>query len=227
MNKNDICIYCRKTITNKSREHAIPKSLFQVENRVNLITVPCSVECNNSFSKDNEEFKIFLLLEEETANQDTATKLVEEVLRALRRKEKKGFINELFEKSDSIMVKSPRGIETKFSYDPNMEVLNRIVKRIVSCLYYHKFKVMIPLDYTIQVYEKTSVLRSGEQVIKVINQFGIWLKDTPIVSIGNGTFKYKCVPVVDQQHATLWKMIFYNVITFWATVIKMPENIEK
>jgi len=227
MDVENICIYCRKPITNKSKEHVIPKSLFNVENRVNLLTVPCCIDCNNSFSKDNEEFKIFLLSEEETAEQETAKDLVDEVKRALGRKEKLGFALQLGKSMETVFICSPLGIEVKESYDPNMEVLNQVVKRIVSCLYYNKFNVMIPLDYTIQVYEKTSVLRSGQKFINVINQFEVWLKDIPIVSIGNGTFKYKCAPVVDQQHATLWKMIFYNVTTFWTTVIKMPDNISK
>ena len=53
------CYLCRST-ENLTSDHLPPKNLFQKPLPSNLITVPCCKACNESFSKLDEQFRVFV-----------------------------------------------------------------------------------------------------------------------------------------------------------------------
>lgn len=53
------CYLCRSTL-DLTHDHLPPKNLFTESPRINLITVPCCKNCNESFSKLDERFRAFV-----------------------------------------------------------------------------------------------------------------------------------------------------------------------
>lgn len=64
MEKSRICIYCGKTLTknNYTRDHIPSRSLFPKGKIIKKpIIVDCCLDCNHSFSLDEEWFRLFLV----------------------------------------------------------------------------------------------------------------------------------------------------------------------
>ncbi len=53
------CYLCRST-EDLTHDHIPPRNLFPKNLRTNLITVPCCKSCNESFSKLDEQFRVFV-----------------------------------------------------------------------------------------------------------------------------------------------------------------------
>jgi len=59
-NARDECIYCGAR-DNLTDDHVPPKALFPEPRPSDLITVPACLQCNKSYEKDDEYFRIAVL----------------------------------------------------------------------------------------------------------------------------------------------------------------------
>lgn len=57
--KHEVCYNCGKSAKKLSRDHIPPKCFFRPPLPTDLITVPCCKKCNESFSLDDEAFRIW------------------------------------------------------------------------------------------------------------------------------------------------------------------------
>ena len=92
MSKKDsnigICVYCgKKTILTK--DHIPPKNLFGQPRPNNLISVPSCLDCNSSFSKDDEYFRFSISIREDIFEE--AQDIYPKVMRSLQKPTKVGF----------------------------------------------------------------------------------------------------------------------------------------
>ncbi|MFC1918156.1 hypothetical protein ACFLXH_05855 [Chloroflexota bacterium] len=61
MDSKNICCLCGLRKTNITKEHLFPRGLFNIPRPTNLPKrIPTCYECNNSLSKDEEDFRLFL-----------------------------------------------------------------------------------------------------------------------------------------------------------------------
>lgn len=218
--KDQICIYCGSKDKAMSVEHVIPKSLFSKENREALVTVPCCMECNNSFAKDVEYFKNMVLLREDVSNQSTARNIVDEVQRALLRREKEKFTDNFLNTTKEIDIITPAGIYLgkKRAYKIDMNIIYAVIERSIRGLYYSQTKRIIPFDYIIRVVDKTlSEDLTDHDKNFIVGLEGV-LREVKEHSVGNDTVKYKFVVSEGKDFCSLWKVTLYENVIFWGGV---------
>lgn len=218
MVKKKICVYCGSDKKPMSKEHAIAKSLFTKENRKDLISVPCCIECNNSSSKDVEEFRITLLIEESVIEKETAKDMNPSVIRAIKRKAKSPFVSDLIKNTGVEIFTKDGEVKNRFPFSPDMGILQRVVKRSVQCLYFHHFGKVIPKEYRIDVIEKSQLENSGINYLNFRISLDLTLDDKPTFSVGNGTCVYTYMQETKYKYISVWKLTFYNSKEFFVLV---------
>src|SRR5208283_1170426 len=133
------CVYCG-TFGPLHMDHVPPESLFESRARSNLVTVPCCRNCNNTASKDDQYFLVFIALREGGKRQPEHDNLWQKFLRTLRRKEASKFRQKVISKIKFVQPITPTGIILPRALSIPIDGLRvvRIVIRIVKGLYFHE-----------------------------------------------------------------------------------------
>jgi hypothetical protein len=146
------CIYCGRQGPTTS-DHVPPKTLFPSPLPKNLITVPACRECNSAFSKDDEFFRLVLVIDEKTKGNPAREALVPAVKRSLARFRGQGLASALWSSTQSVERITAEGLYagagTFFTMDGKR--LDRILTRIAEGLYFHEFGHRVPQDHATSV----------------------------------------------------------------------------
>ena len=142
MGKKLFCYNCGKELTRSTnkREHIPAQCLFygySEEYKINRITVPCCLICNEEFSKIDQEIRDMIgIAKDEMTSEDNVTK---KAVRSIMNKDTWKKRIEINEKGDANSV--------SFSYDAIIDINIKNFKGI----FYYEFGQRLPEDYKMDV----------------------------------------------------------------------------
>ncbi len=219
-NKIGICVYCGKTST-LTKDHIPPKNLYAKPRPSNLITVPCCNDCNSRASKDDEYFRLNIVMRDKTEGVSEAECLQGTVFRSLNRKESTGLKHEFINRIDRRPSFTPSGIFTgiKPVFDIDFSRLDRVVKRAIAGIIYKELGDRLPDSFDIDVFS-TSGLNNltplfEENLKSKIDE----LLREPYVYIGNeSVFAFWRKYSGEDRYSSLWLLVFFQCTSFVGVV---------
>lgn len=201
--KTKQCAYCGETRPVTS-DHIPPRNLFPKPRTSNLITVPCCVDCQKGWSKDDEYFRAVILSSAKVSEEALAQGAIDPLLRSVSWSP--GFAHLIIDKIKDIELVTEAGIyvdDAAAALELDVGRLDRVAQRIIRGLFFHEKKIPLPKNY---------------KVIAKIQQFGL---ETILDSISeivfpeprviqNGVFSYTFHDTTEDPLSGIWLLLFYN-----------------
>lgn len=198
----DSCAYCGASAPT-TRDHIPPKALFP-KPRPRLITVPACHSCNQSFSKDDEYFRIAILTGDYERDYPKILEHSLEVIRRFSDPKKEGF-KRMLTASIRVLPKSPSGTVAALEVDP--ERVLSVVERIAAGLYFHHFFRRVP-----EHHERSAGLLAG-WVEEGMKDYLERLSLFPFHELADGAFRYRYELASDGE-SSVWELEFLKIRRF-------------
>lgn len=191
------CIYCGsdKDITS---DHIPPKCLFRERKELQLITVPACHQCNDSYKKDDEYFRIYVsgdISKNEQGHRLWNEKVMESTF-CRSPKLRANIISNIYVKT---IKRSDGSILKRSIMNMDASRINSVLIRIVKGLYWHHYNKCLPFDTAFEIYQNPPI--KGE--VKSI------LLKTKFHTIGNEEFKYRYNICHDNNLVSVWGLSFF------------------
>ena len=140
------CAYCGATAT--TRDHVPPRGLFPKPWPSDFITVPSCDPCNGGASLDDEFFRVFLTLREESGVRSDAAAVLQTTMRGLHRPEYQGLRTTILSSLREVEHISPNGLYLGHirQYSVERRRIERVCSRITRGLFYHHSGFRLPED---------------------------------------------------------------------------------
>ena len=208
-----VCAFCRRDLEKVTRDHVPPRGLFGANPPGNLITVPSCRDCNNSTSKDDEHFRL-IALDYQASEVPAAQQANEATLRALNRAQAKGFRKSVYSRLQPTELLSLAGlfIANTFSMRVDMSRLNRTVEKTIRGLFFHHNGYPVPEGYRVWCQCLSTINEAGGRIY--LEQIVPLIGSTPVVEVGERTFRYRWGCTVDNPDAMFFQLGFYELIDF-------------
>lgn len=205
---DQLCYICTKPICpgDGDADHVVPEGLFNPEDRQDLIKLPTHKGCNQSFSKDDEYFR--LCMTGATSHDAKAKKLWRgPVMRGFHRPESQRFKASVLANVVSVDIRSETSLHrgTGQAMLQDAERIRRVVNKIVRGLYVHRTGKILPADWPV-----SSDLMDRAKLQPFVKLFSI-----RFFSIGNRTFLYGSMHLEEDLREALFWLVFYNSTHFW------------
>lgn len=209
------CVYCGR-MSRITLDHIPPKSLYP-KPRPSLITVPSCYECNVSASRDDEYFRLNLVLRDDTPEHPEAKKVFESVLRGLARRQSSGLRKALLNRMHEFDLVSPGRLYLGKTpgYDVDLRRLDRVAARIIKGLFYHEKGERLPDEYEATALSASGLGKvSGEVQLRFKNIVDSLLSQPPR-AVGNAeVFAYWAIPTEENPYTSAWLLMFYQKTMF-------------
>ena len=204
------CTYCGLPGPITS-DHVPPKNLWLAP-RPTLITVPACLECNSEAGRDDEYFRLSLLMVADTTSGTPAHRVLEHVMEKLNSGNQNGFKGLLRESVSLGPAQTRNGlfIPKVGLYDAERARLERVAQRTIRGLNFSvtqkrlspraSIKVLLPGD----IEELPGNRR--EQLLGWLQR----MLSRESRSIGDGTFRYWRAADENNPLTTLWILRFYE-----------------
>jgi len=187
-------------------EHVPPKGIFAEPRPTNLITVPCCQTCNNSNSKADELFRLFVAgaVNRNHRGHELWNKKI--LPNTIEKKRLKYEIRSMIRTARSVSVATPSGtVELPYVFVPQAAIkptLIRITKGLLWTFYpgttYNDLKFEVQqinqFDLARQINVIAPILRCDER--------------------GEGAFRFWHAPVADAPRCAMWILEFFNSAAF-------------
>lgn len=167
--KPELCMFCGKDKSHgkMTKEHFVPRALWDHERPKMTRTVPAHRECNNKFAADNEYFRDVLASEAAAADHPEVIKL------------HKGSLKRKLQNQTGAMVKTFKGLRLRelvspsglyLGFHPSFEVdgerLNRVLHNVMKGIFCSIRKVPMPQDFIFGIYaDKNFIIKNFKPVI--------------------------------------------------------------
>jgi hypothetical protein len=204
-----VCVFCGSP-EEIERDHVPPKCLFPAPAPNNLITVPSCRKCNQSFSKDEEYFRVIVSQIAEAQSHPATRKLLnEKILKSMTRRPK------LATKIMSSVVPvhiydGEKFMGTGAGFDLENQSFDRVMIKIVKGLLYHEKGIRVSEAFVV----KWNVIHER---IKIAARLHKALENSPVHALGDNVFEYQGY-VLKGSAASFWLMRFYLGPTFYAAI---------
>lgn len=203
------CVYCGM-IGDLTADHVPPKCLFPDPKPTDLVTVPACASCNNSFSLDDEYFRICALTQ---AHEDpVGQKLWEEKVVGSTLKRSPRLKRVMLNSITTVEMRSSAGLylgrAPGLKFDRNR--IDRVLKKIVCGLLWHHYKVKPGSDINFLIWKDPDL----SSVLHILTS------ETNLSSIGDGVFQYRHSTAVEDPEQSVWFLRFYGKTTFLITLIR-------
>ena len=181
-------------------DHVPPKNIFPQPRPNDLVTVPACHECNNTGSKYDEEFRVFLSIQLGMETPKTRELWTGGALRTLHRNNR--LRRHIIEKSWEVDLKTPGGI----SLGNRRAVLmparphNSVMDRTVRGLYFHHYGEILGPRISCKVTLLTGLPDDMSPVLEHMN----------LSSLGAGALVYRHGRAVESPSDSLWFLNFYQ-----------------
>jgi hypothetical protein len=211
------CVYCG-TFDSMHMEHVVPKSLFEPP-RSNLITVPCCFKCNNSASKDDQYFLVFLGLREDAKQKLEHHRLWQKAHRTLKQKEASPFRRKVISKIKFIQPVTPMGIILPPALSVPIDgprVIGTVI-RIVKGLYFHERRIRLPDTHRVIAHDVLALQNPPLERMRELYEIGSLigsLQTTPRKIVGK-VFAYHWASNPAEPTNTMWLLDFFDGIRFF------------
>jgi hypothetical protein len=186
-------------------DHVPPKGIFPKPRPGDLITVPSCFHCNNSGSKQDEEFRVFLSLQLGMETRATRGLWKDGALRSLQHNQR--LRTHIINNSRWVDVTTPSGIRLRKQRAVFMPARahNAVLDRTVRGLYFHHFGDILGQQVSCRVSQMTGLPKKIESA--EIDQM---LQSMAIASIGGNSFVYRYARAADSPLNSLWLLRFYE-----------------
>lgn len=208
------CTYCGKPEA-KTADHIPPACLFPSPRPSDLVTVPSCLDCNKGASKDDEYFRMMLVMRRDVTH-PAIPKLLDAVHRGLGKPRKRGMLHGLLRSIRPVFVKTPTGLYVgrDEAYDVDLERLGRVADRIVKGLYFKEFGACLPSTHGVRSFAESGLTEIDSDMRSTVKQTIAALVSKPPRVIGEGVFKYWVQATPEDPATTAWLMCFYAVESF-------------
>lgn len=197
------CIF-RGSTEKITADHIPPKCLFPDPKPTNLITVPSCEKCNSSYKKDDEYFRICVLVQPDI--NPTGWKIWNEKVIGRTLKRSPSLRRDLLNNLIPVELRSSSGVylgEAEVLKFPKRRI-NRVVKRIVKGLYCHHYGKSLLPGINFLVVKDPNL--SG--IVDIIQNH------TNLSSVQAETFQYRYSVAVEDPDQSVWLLRFYGATTF-------------
>ncbi|QVL31594.1 hypothetical protein KIH39_22550 [Telmatocola sphagniphila] len=208
------CIYCQEEYSSRIGDHLPPQGYFP-KNRydaTNFITVPACEGCNRSFSDDDNKFIRDLTLKEPGPIRLENDEVIDRVGRGIDRKFALGVRHEKHVSPGMIVLFE------QMTYKPDVHALVNVTCRIVKGLYYHRFKIPVPLNTYVQTCPVEILCRSYPELYE---RFNIYFSERKPISNCDGRFQYKMGQISDVHY---WYLEFHPAGVGFVGIVNLSEK---
>lgn len=215
-NKIGMCVYCGKR-SKLTKDHIPPKNLYAKPRPCNLITVPCCNDCNSKASKDDEYFRLNVVMRDKTEGVYEAECLKETVFRSLKRKESIGFKNEFINRVGRRSCFTPAGIftGTKPVFDVDLSRLDRVAKRTIAGIVFKELGERLPDSFDINVFSTSgmdNLTHSFEEGLK--RELDDLLQEQYVYIGSESVFAFWHKYSGTDRYSSLWLLVFFRYTSF-------------
>jgi len=146
------CAYCG-SMTYCTPDHIPPKNLFPKPWK-GLVTVPACNTCHSNTSRDDEYFRLKILMRENVLSNPGAKKQWKIALRSLTKTEAVGLRKRVVSDIMLVEFKTQSGLYlgTRPGYNVDMDRIHNVLRRIVRGLYFKETKKTLGLNTPISLY---------------------------------------------------------------------------
>jgi hypothetical protein len=212
--KEGECVYCG-LVGKLTDDHVPPENLFSKPLPDNLIKVPSCFKCNNGCSKDDEYFRLMLIMREDVGSHPEYDRLWPSVYRSLTRPQAEGFKTALLQNMAFTGVQTVSGLYLGRlpTYHVDLERLDRVAARVAKGLFFHELGYRLPDDYCAVSYNKAGIggnaarLRVAEAICKK-------LLTSELKTVGAGVFAYRFQRTTDDPFGSACLMTFFGRVSF-------------
>lgn len=219
-NKIGICVYCGRNRP-LTKDHIPPKNLYSKPRPSNLITVPCCEKCNLQASKDDEYFRLNIIMRDKIEGVSEAESLQRTVFRSLNRKEAGGLKQDLINRIDVEPSFTPSGIFTgvRNIYEVHFSRLDRVAKRTVAGIIFKESCSRLPDTFDITVFSMSGLnnitLPVKEDLKRKISEL---LQDSHQYIGNESVFAFWRKYSGEDNYTSFWLLIFFRSTLFVAIV---------
>ena len=212
--KNSICAYCGSP-DDLEEDHIPPKNLFPKPRPSNLISVPACKLCHGNTSKDDEYFRLKILMRQGVQSNPSAHVTWTAVLHSLSRNQATGLRKRALLDFVDIELKTKSGLYVgkRLGYNVDMNRIRNVIQRIVRGLYFVESGNPLGLKSEVLVYVEEDLQERPSEAMKQILQY---IKALSPKIIGNNVFLYRYQIMKEKPFISVWGMSFYEHVPFLA-----------
>ena len=206
-----ICIYCGSA-TSITADHIPPKCLFSERDGLRLITVPACHQCNNSYAKDDEYFRIRVCID--ASRNQQGDKLWEKKLKpsfCRRPRLRQSIISRISNVSANVRKANGEIARGKIITFPKPRV-DTVLMRIVRGLYWHHYNERLAVDTLFEIFQYPEM---PSEIKKI-------LLKTNFRAVGREEFKYRYRRSDNNKFTSVWWLSFFMGSHF--LVFTNPRN---
>jgi len=218
------CVYCG-SFGKITDDHIPPKLIFPKPWPKNLICVPSCKKCNNSYSTDDEYFRMMILFRHDLEQHPAYKKLSPTIFRGLRKPGRDALRTAVVRNVRKVKVVTKSGLYMgdAHSYNVDLSRLDRVAARIATGLFFHETGNRVPDDFTTIAYSEEGFRDIGNKELDelrttILNP----LFKNPVKEVGKDIFSYRYCFASDQPMVSVWLLEFYNVVKFLC--LTMPKR---
>jgi len=204
------CVYCGE-IRPLTVDHIPPKNLFPKPRPDNLYTVPSCYPCNNESSKDDEYFRLNIVLREDTPEHVEGSKLFKAVMRSLTRIQSAGYKKSFLSGIKDLEVFTPHGLYLGevSTYDVELTRVDKVAARMIKGLYYKERSKRLSDEYEVNTYSMTNLIaKQFHGIVQTLLQL-------PPNFVGKReVFSYWSMSTKDDPDSSVWLLLFFEATAF-------------
>ena len=198
-NTKQMCVLCgiREATTS---DHVPPKAIFPKPRPNDLVTVPSCFDSNNTGSKYDEEFRVFLSLQLGMETPTTRRLWKNEALRTVHHNRR--LQQHLVEKSWEVNLRTPAGIYLGKRRAVAMPVRphNSVMDRTVRGLYFHHYGEILGPRISCKVAPLTGLSKEFSAIVNLMT----------FSTIGGDALWYRHGRAAESPPDSLWLLLFYQ-----------------
>lgn len=197
-------------------DHLPPKGIYPkpIDGNMNMHTVPACSSCNGGGSKEDEEFKVFIGIENGEFRYEQK-KLIDSLASTIAHN--KRLSSHIFSNHKKIYTKyrsqiAERAVAVKFNFD----AYNQVISRIVRGLYWRETNTPLGKEPSIMVLPANSLNKSQHHDFKEI------MDHLSPHKLNKNTFVYKYI--INDDGTSIWGMQFFKHHTVFAIAEAKKHN---
>jgi hypothetical protein len=213
-----VCTYCGSPNPTTS-DHVPPQSLFPSPAPDNLITVPACKSCNNGAAKDDEFFRLVLVMNEKTKGNAAREAIVPAVKRSLLRFRAQGLASKFWSSTRSMDRFTADGLYVGegLLFSTDAKRLDRTATRIVQGLFFHEFREPVPRDHDTSVINLQRLPTVDPVIREGMSEFIQATLSEPERTFGPA-FSYWILRSPNGPHRAHFVLKFYGSLEYYAQV---------
>jgi len=212
----NICAYCG-TLSYTTPDHIPPKNLFPKPWK-NLISVPACKVCHANTSKDDEYFRLKILMREDVLSNPGARIAWKVALRSLTKTEATGLRKKVVLDLTNVEMRTQSGlyVGTRPGYNVDMNRIRSVLQRIVRGLYFRETGNVLGLNTKVHLYMDDDFIELPSHTRDEIQPVILYLASLPPITIGENIFLYRYHIAKKDSTVSAWGLSFYGKFPFLA-----------